>query len=116
MVYQDRTIIMPDTPMLPPPMPPSEPPSEPPKVIKQPNSITFFLDPPYGLDLEIVQALPEVERSEITTWVNGDRYLACKLYRNRTKIKDMSLIAWLFMSLSWVARTKPPQISRLPAL
>ena len=91
---------MPNTPMLPqPPTPGTEP-------DKKPNTISYFLDPPYGLELKTIQDLPELEQSEITYWVNGDQLMACKLYKNRTKIKDTSLVAWLFMSLAYVARTK----------
>lgn len=88
--------------------------SDGPKKTKEPtrkaNSVSFFFDPPYGLKLSTIAAMPEINSSEVNAWVGGDRFLACKLYRNRTKIKDMQLIAWLFMSLSYVAHVKLPSL------
>lgn len=81
---------------------------------KKPNSVAHFFEAPYGLDKSVIGDLPEIEHSEIKHWVGGDRFLACKLYRNRTKVKDMELIAWLFMSLNFIALNLFEQKTEMP--
>lgn len=71
---------------------------------------------PYSYSKEECDKLPAAHPIEIDLWIKNHRFKAIKTYQQRTNIKDLKLISWMFFSNSMMIENLKQEAEKLREL